>query len=198
MSHPATMPHWADTPTTLRTEPPSALQDAGHAVGDRLPAQYLNWLFGVICDWLDWLFLPHDYMSQPVLLAPVSITSGVETPIPFDNSTYYKTGMWDPLGDTTKLTAPITGNYRISVSVEWDTTSTGRRDVWILQATATIIAGSSIGAPPADASHETLMNVTATVRMGAGTFCQVMVLHDVGSPINLCGARCAFELISDG
>jgi hypothetical protein len=55
MAKPTSVPRWADTPTTLRTEPPEGQKDTGFAANSKLPAQYFNWLIGIAGDWLTWL-----------------------------------------------------------------------------------------------------------------------------------------------
>lgn len=55
MAKPASTFNWADTPTTLRTDPPAGLKNTGFSVLTKLPAQYFNHLLGVCGDWLLWL-----------------------------------------------------------------------------------------------------------------------------------------------
>lgn len=56
MAHPTTTLRWANSPTTLRTEPPEGTKDTGFAVNAKLPAQYFNWLSGIAGDWITWLY----------------------------------------------------------------------------------------------------------------------------------------------
>lgn len=55
MAHPTTVLRWADTPTTLRTEPSEPTKNTGFSVNGKLPAQFFNWISGVTGDWITWL-----------------------------------------------------------------------------------------------------------------------------------------------
>lgn len=55
MTKPTGSLHWADSPTTLRTEPAEATKSTGLAVNAKLAAQYFNYIAGVCGDWITWL-----------------------------------------------------------------------------------------------------------------------------------------------
>jgi hypothetical protein len=57
MTKPTGALHWADSPTTLRTEPAEGVKNAGFSVLTKLPAQYFNYIAGVCGDWITWLNL---------------------------------------------------------------------------------------------------------------------------------------------
>lgn len=68
MARPTTMPRWANSPTTLRTEPSETLKDSGHSPNERLPAQFYNWLVGFLCDWVNYFdgYIYEGSVSHPV------------------------------------------------------------------------------------------------------------------------------------
>jgi len=79
MAKPSDVPHWADSPTTLRTEPAEGVKDAGFSVLTKLPAQYFNWLIGTICDWLVWITSYVDFSILGVdVTGRVTATTSVE------------------------------------------------------------------------------------------------------------------------
>jgi hypothetical protein len=55
MPKPTTVLHWADNPTTLRSEPAEGTKNTGFAVNAKLPAQFFNWISGICGDWITWL-----------------------------------------------------------------------------------------------------------------------------------------------
>ena len=83
MAKPTSVPRWANSPTTLRTEPSETTKDAGFAVLAKLPAQYFNWLLGLICDWLVWIT---SYVSFDA--AVVSVTGSVKASDGVEASNY--------------------------------------------------------------------------------------------------------------
>lgn len=60
------MPRLANNPTTNRTEPPSGLKDVGFLPNQKLPAQFANWLWGVMGDWIGYFanFFPGGDVCQ--------------------------------------------------------------------------------------------------------------------------------------
>lgn len=55
MAKPTDVLHWADSPTTLREEPSEPTKSAGFSVLTKLPAQFFNYLIGVLADWITWI-----------------------------------------------------------------------------------------------------------------------------------------------
>lgn len=85
MSKPTTVPRWCNSPTTLRTEPAEGTKDVGFAVNAKLPAQYFNWLIGLICDWWTWVT---SYVSFDT--GTVGVTGSVTTTTYLQAGTYVK------------------------------------------------------------------------------------------------------------
>lgn len=54
MAKPTNTPRWADVGGAI-VEPTSGKKDIGHVPAERPPAQYLNWLFNLIYQWVAWL-----------------------------------------------------------------------------------------------------------------------------------------------
>lgn len=54
MAKPATLPAWATT-LVNRVAPPAGRNAAGMAAGEMPPAEWINYLFGWLCDWAAWL-----------------------------------------------------------------------------------------------------------------------------------------------
>lgn len=55
MPKPLTLPRWASDPAAPITEPAEGKKDLGFEVGERPPAQVLNWWFGLVSLWVAWL-----------------------------------------------------------------------------------------------------------------------------------------------
>lgn len=54
MPEPSELPEWA-TSGTNRDKPDAGPIASGFLAGERPPAKWVNWLFGVLCDWVAWL-----------------------------------------------------------------------------------------------------------------------------------------------
>jgi hypothetical protein len=65
---PGTLPRWADVSLDL-VEPSSGKQDQGFIGGEQPPAQYFNWLFNLIYQWMQYLNAPDDLIIGAAKLA---------------------------------------------------------------------------------------------------------------------------------
>ena len=65
MPKPSKMPYWAPNAGVPqdKLEPPDNLKDVGWStIGEKPQRQFINWLFGIICEWLEY-FSGVDYES---------------------------------------------------------------------------------------------------------------------------------------
>ena len=90
MPKPTIIPHWADTPATLRTAIPAGVQNTGYSVLTKLPAQYFNWLLGLICDWWVWVTSLIDFTDGIAVTGHVTATTHVDAGTYVNAGTYVK------------------------------------------------------------------------------------------------------------
>lgn len=65
---PGTLPRWADVSLDF-VEPPSNKQDQGFIGAEQPPAQYFNWLFNLLYQWMQYLNAPDDFTIGAAKLA---------------------------------------------------------------------------------------------------------------------------------
>ncbi|HEY6009210.1 MAG TPA: hypothetical protein VIU40_12870 [Geobacteraceae bacterium] len=122
MTIPASLPRWADNPTTLRTEPAEATKDTGFAVNTKLPAQFFNWLHGLTYDWIKWFSeynAPHARVTRGD--ADFDAVGNVEWTTEVDDTGSFFVG-----ADPYEFAITTTGRYRVDCSLAIiDTGSTG-------------------------------------------------------------------------
>lgn len=86
MAKPTTSLHWADSPTTLRTEPAEGVKNAGFSVLTKLPAQYFNWISGICGDWITWLNLRlFDGYTVPTMGSDCRLTGDPDEGLSVEN-----------------------------------------------------------------------------------------------------------------
>lgn len=80
-SYPAGSDPWSGTPT--RVEPDPADRAKGLVPGTRPPAQWLNWIFGGVSDWIAYLRDERDRLDA------YCTSEGVQLPAPIDRVLYF-------------------------------------------------------------------------------------------------------------
>ena len=109
--------------------------------------------------------------------------AGVGT-IAFDVESY-DTANVHSAGDNTKLTAPITGIYEVSASIEWASNSAADQRSVALVGPSNLAIQNSVPLP----SDPTNQAVSTSARLEAGDSVTVVVSHDTNSNLDIGSAN---------
>jgi hypothetical protein len=110
---------------------------------------------------------------------PTAATSDSNT-LTFNTNVYDTQGLHSTTTNTSRLTAPISGVYDVSVSVIWASNGTGRRSLSIVKGGDTFLAaGSQVVAVPG-AGLVTNQTVSTQLRLPAGGYVEAIVSQDSG------------------
>lgn len=112
-ARPTTIPLWATGSSAVLVEPLDGQKAAGWSVGERPPAQWLNWMQSMYGSWLQ--YLDQQASVQPVVLAYGTVSSagalvsgsGCAGANSFGAGTYAVT-MSSPASSTDKYTVQVT------------------------------------------------------------------------------------------
>jgi hypothetical protein len=109
-----------------------------------------------------------------------SIPSGESaTPLVFDREQFDRDGLHDP-ADPTRLIAPVNGMYVLTASVEWESSTVGRRE---LQIDVTGARAAATSVTPTAADDSPFQSVTVVAFMGAGSSATARVRQTSGAAL---------------
>ena len=92
---------------------------------------------------------------------------------------------WHSVVNTTRLTVPVTGHYRVSGQVAFSTTSAGQF-VWQIKKNGSAAnEGCSIPMPAAATNYGQCVPISTTIPLTAGDYIELYVAHNVGSSVSL-------------
>lgn len=114
-----------------------------------------------------------------------AVPSATFLPVPFDGEVYDTDNLHSLTGDTTRLTAPVTGVYAISGHVNWASSATGDR--WLL---LQVNGGPDLAVEIRDAAASdfglgTGMTASTVARLSAGDYLQLEVYQNSGTSQNV-------------
>jgi hypothetical protein len=107
---------------------------------------------------------------------------GSTTVLAFDSERYDTASMHDTSTDTSRLVAPVTGIYAITVSVAWAADASGRRTVHLRRNGGASIAVAQSAAAGGD---EVGMALATLARLEAGDYVEVLAQQTSGSNLNI-------------
>lgn len=107
-TEPTVFLNWTDGSPSKVVQPPSTQQLSGWTVGEPIPMQYLNWLFWLTDQWIQWL----DYITEPTN-RQATITGNTTTAFPI--STYLCDASGGGFTATLGLAATLGTGYRVTL-----------------------------------------------------------------------------------
>ena len=113
------------------------------------------------------------------------IPNGPGTQIAFDSERYDTAGMHDTSANNSRLTAPVTGIYSITLEVDWLFNPSGLRNVEIDKNGTTAIATETVSPPPTTGDQE----ITTQARLQAGEFVVASVQQSSGGDLAIAKAN---------
>lgn len=112
--------------------------------------------------------------------ADQSIADATATALSFDSERYDSAALHDTAVNNSRLTAPVTGIYEVTVNMLWDDSPTGSRVLRVLRNGASVLAV---------ATHPTVgstgQNLTTVARLAAGDYVEAYVSQDSGSALSV-------------
>ena len=123
-----------------------------------------------------------------------SISNAAWVSLAFDANAYDYGPVHSTSTNTTRFTAPATGEYHVVGQVTFSADSTGQRGIRIIKngtvATAYTLVDATGG------SHHTYLNASASVEMTAGDYVEIQVYQNRGSSLNTVAATSSDRLTS--
>ncbi|MBA4373329.1 MAG: hypothetical protein C0402_10780 [Thermodesulfovibrio sp.] len=113
---------------------------------------------------------------------PADVTSGNSTSMGFDTDSYNIGDIHNTAVNPSLFTVPVTGYYRMSAIIWFQTNATGFRQVYLKQGGTTNVASAIV---PAVTGANTQVVVTTTGFMNAGDYVEVMALQNSGSSLSI-------------
>lgn len=137
-----------------------------------------------------------DSVVRAVRTAAQSLTTGTFTAIDFTaTDTFDTNNMHDPASNSTRLTAPYTGKYRVSANLQFAADATGERGVR-LKVDGTTYYAYVLG-PNNGAGDTTNLVVTDTLHLAAGSYVEVYGVHTNGTSLNVTDASAVMEYVGN-
>lgn len=123
-----------------------------------------------------------------------SISNAAWVSLAFDSNLYDYGPVHSTSVNNTRFTAPATGEYHVVGQVTFSADSTGQRGIRILK-NSYVAAGYTFVNATAG-SHQTYLNVSASIEMTAGDYVEVQVYQNRGSSLNSVAASSSDRLTS--
>lgn len=112
----------------------------------------------------------------------IPIANSTATILPFNSERFDSNSLHDTDTNNSRLTAPISGLYLISLSIDWQANTSGRRTASIRLNGTTIIA-NGIQAPSTDGVCT--QTVTTVYLLSAGDYVEARVFQTSGTTLNI-------------
>jgi hypothetical protein len=114
-----------------------------------------------------------------------AVASHVLTSVNFPIEDYDTADLHSTSANTSRLTAPVAGIYRVSVNLVWESNPIGQRElIFELNPTSPLVHHSP-GWVTAPATAGDMQQLSTEVKLAAGDFVEVRVLQSSGASLNV-------------
>jgi len=130
--------------------------------------------------------VPRGIRARVYNSANIAITTATLTALTFNSERYDTDAFHSTVSNTSRLTIPFDGYYRVTGTIAWAANATGSRQARIVLNNTTILA--LVLYPVSHATEVSIMQVTADYFFTAGDYAELVVFQNSGGNLNVTAA----------